>query len=276
MSSRASAITTIKPTMGLVAIDWQEIWRYRELLVSLVYKNILVRYKQTVIGGLWAILKPLTTMIVFSFFFGKIAKIPSEGIPYPIFSYAGLLLWSYFSSAVAEASSSVVAQGGIISKVYFPRLIIPISATITGLVDYLIASVIMLGLMLYYNFVPDISILFLPLVLVMTWMLAFGVGLWLSAANAIYRDFQFLTGFLMSLWIYATPVIYPLSVAGRFKWIVLANPMSGLIEAHRAMWLGTGNIDGVAILISVVLTLLITISGLVFFKYFERTFIDVM
>ncbi len=256
--------------------DIKEIYEYRELFFTLVERDIKVRYKQTVIGGLWAIIKPLSTMVVFSFFFGKIAGIPSENIPYPIFSYAGLTLWMYFSTAVASSSESVVGSGGLISKVYFPRIIVPLASTMVGLVDYIVASIILTAMMIWFGFMPGISIIALPVVIFFTWLLASGVGLWLSATNVLYRDVRYLTSFLVQLWIYATPVIFPLNVAGRFQWIVNFNPMSGLINTHRTVILNHQAIDYPVLIFSMFMSVVIFLSGVVYFRSIEHKFADVI
>jgi lipopolysaccharide transport system permease protein len=266
--------TIIQPRHGLSALNLKELIRYRELFFTFVERDFKVRYKQTVIGAAWAILQPLTTMVLFSFFFGKIAKIPSDGIPYPVFSYAGLLLWTYFSNAVNVASSSVTSNAGLISKVYFPRLIIPLSSTMVGLIDYGYALLILFGLMFAFGFFPTAWIILLPVVLLTTWMLATGVGLWLAATNVLYRDVKIIISFILQLWIYATPVIYPLSVAGNFRWIVVLNPMTGLIESHRAIFLGTPAIPWISLAYSVIAALVIFWSGMVYFKSIERRFAD--
>jgi lipopolysaccharide transport system permease protein len=269
-------ITIIRPKNGIATLELGELFRFRELFLTLVSRDFKVRYKQTVIGILWAVLQPLATMIVFSFFFGKIAKIPSEGIPYPIFSFAGLIIWTYFSLSITSASNSIVGNGGLISKVYFPRPIIPLASTMVGLIDYLISVFILFGLMLYYGFTPTVNIIFLPFLMFFVWLLATGVGFWFSATNVIYRDVKFLIGFIMQLWIYATPVIYPLSVAGQFKWIVTLNPMTGLVEAHRALFLGKPEIDLMVLLYSMVFSIFIFISGFYYFKLMEKRFADVI
>jgi len=264
----------IKPKKGLVSLNLGELYRYRELFVTLVSRDIKIRYKQTVIGGLWAILQPFTTMVLFSFFFGKIAKIPSDGIPYPIFSYAGLLLWTYFANAVSTASSSVAGNAGLIQKVYFPRPIIPLAATMVGLIDYAVALIILFGLMIGYGYVPTINIILLPVILFLTWMFAAGIGLWFSATNVLFRDVKILLGFMMQLWIYATPVIYPLSVAEQFKWIVTLNPMTGLIEAHRSLFLGTPMVSFGILLYSALVAFIVFWTGLIYFKTVEKRFAD--
>jgi len=264
----------IKPQKGLASLNLLEIIKYRELFLSLVLRDIKVRYKQTIVGSLWAIIQPLTAMVLFSFFFGKIAKIPSDGIPYPIFSYAGLLLWTYFSGAVNMASGSVASNAGLITKVYFPRPIIPIAATMVGLIDYAIALIILIGMMIFYKFTPTINIIFLPILLFFTWLLSAGIGFWFSATNVLYRDIKILLGFIMQLWIYATPVIYPLSVAGNFKWIVVLNPMTGIIESHRSIFLNTPMPDLGILIYSALFAIVVFITGLFYFKSIERRFAD--
>jgi len=266
--------TIIQPRHGIAALNLKELLNYRELFLTFVGRDFKVRYKQTVLGALWAILQPLTTMVLFSFFFGKIAKIPSDGIPYPVFSYAGLLLWTYFSNAIGVASSSITSNAGLISKVYFPRLIIPLSSTMVGFIDYGFALLIMLGLMVAFGFFPTLWIILLPFVLVATWLFATGVGLWLAATNVLYRDVKIIISFILQLWIYATPVIYPLSVAGNFKWIVVLNPMTGLIETHRAIFLGTPAIPWGSFIYSIIAAILVFWSGMLYFKSIERRFAD--
>jgi lipopolysaccharide transport system permease protein len=270
-----SQITIIAPAKKWQFIDWRELWRYRELFLTFVERDIRVRYKQTVIGGAWAIIQPLTTMVVFSFFFGKLANIPSEGVPYPIFSYAGLLLWTYFSTALGSASNSLVGSAGIITKVYFPRLIVPLAASLTPLFDYLVASLIIFALMIFYQIPFTFGLLILPVIALITWFLAAGVGFWFSAINVAYRDMKFVLSFIMSLWIYATPVIYPASVAERFKFILLLNPMTGLVETHRALILGKA-VPWDSLGLSVIFTAIIFVAGIVYFKKVERTFADII
>jgi len=269
-------VTIIKPKKGLIPIDFKEIYKHRELLWAFIVRDIKVKYKQTVIGGLWAILQPFLTMVIFSFFFGKIAKIPSEGVPYPIFSYSGLLLWTYFANSVSNASNSMVGGASLITKVYFPRIILPISATLRGLLDYAIAGLIIFGFMFFYKFTPSIYLFLLPLILFFTWMLAAGIGFWLSAIDVKYRDVKYVFPFFIQLWIYATPVIYPASVAGKFEWVVKLNPMSGLIEAHRAMILGHQGINFGMLGISALFAVIIFISGAFYFKSVERYFADII
>ncbi|MFH1509268.1 MAG: ABC transporter permease [bacterium] len=269
-------ITIIKPKKGIFELGLKELFKFKELFWALAMKEIKVRYKQTALGGLWAILQPLITMIVFTVFFGNVVKIPSDNIPYALFSYSGLLIWTYFSTAISSASLSTVANSQLISKVYFPRLIIPFSTTIVGLLDYVIAFIIIFGLMYYYNFVPSILILLVPIVLFFTWMLSAGMGFWFSAINVKYRDMKYAIPFFIRTLIFVTPVIYPVSITGNYKWILMLNPMSGFVEAHRSMILGHQPIDWMLFGISVVSTIIIFISGIIYFKSVEKKFADII
>lgn len=268
--------TIIKPTNKLQFLNIQEIFNYRELLFSLVKRDLQVRYRQTIIGGLWAIVQPLTTMIIFSFFFGHLANISGGGVPYPIFSYAGLLLWTYFTGAITASSASMVASSSLITKVYFPRIIIPIAATITGLVDYAVASLVLIVLMFYYQIMPSTQILLAPLTLLLTWFLAMGMGFWLSAINVKYRDVGYVLPFFIQLMLFITPVIYPSSIAPNFRSVLALNPMTGIIDAHRAMILGGLPINWGALGISAVLVILIFVTGSAYFKKVERYFADII
>ncbi len=268
--------TIIKPTNKLQFLNIQEIFNYRELLFSLVKRDLQVRYRQTIIGGLWAIVQPLTTMIIFSFFFGHLANISGGGVPYPIFSYAGLLLWTYFTGAITASSASMVASSSLITKVYFPRIIIPIAATITGLVDYAVASLVLIVLMFYYQIMPSTQILLVPLTLLLTWFLAMGMGFWLSAINVKYRDVGYVLPFFIQLMLFITPVIYPSSIAPNFRSVLALNPMTGIIDAHRAMILGGLPINWGALGISAVLVILIFVTGSAYFKKVERYFADII
>ena len=268
--------TIIKPTNKLQFLNIQEIFNYRELLFSLVKRDLQVRYRQTIIGGLWAIVQPRTTMIILSFFFGHLANISGGGVPYPIFSYAGLLLWTYFTGAITASSASMVASSSLITKVYFPRIIIPIAATITGLVDYAVASLVLIVLMFYYQIMPSTQILLVPLTLLLTWFLAMGMGFWLSAINVKYRDVGYVLPFFIQLMLFITPVIYPSSIAPNFRSVLALNPMTGIIDAHRAMILGGLPINWGALGISAVLVILIFVTGSAYFKKVERYFADII
>lgn len=269
-------VTVIKAKKGLANFDLKELWDYRELFGVLSFREFQVRYKQTVIGVLWAIIRPVLTMVVFTFLFGRIAQIPTDGVPYPIFSYSGLVLWTYFSSAVAQSSTSMVGNSKLITKVYFPRAIIPASSTIVCIIDYLISFIIVFGLMLYYGYPLTYGMLLIPVVLFVTWLLSIGIGLWFSALNVKYRDVQYALPFFTQTLMYLTPVIYPVSLAGQFQWILALNPLTGLIEAHRALVLGSGNVDWGLLGISTLITLVVFISGYMYFKKVEKYFADII
>jgi len=265
----------IKSDKSLLSVDLKELWDYRELLYFLVWRDVKIRYKQTYIGILWAIIQPLFTMIVFTIFFGKIAKIPSEGVPYPIFSYSGLLLWIYFSQAMSNSSDSLVGNTNLISKVYFPRIIIPLSSSLSGIFDYLIAVSILVLMMFYYGIYPGVSILLLPFVLIMTFIISTGFGLWLSSLNVKYRDIRYALPFAIQLMLFITPVIYPTDfIPEKFRWIMYLNPMSGLIDTHRACFLDYRTINWEQLIISSLIGLLIFVSGLFYFRKTERFFAD--
>ena len=267
----------IEPKKGWIPIDLRELFLFRELLFFLAWRDIKLRYKQTALGASWAILQPLFTMVVFTIFFGKLAKMPSDGVPYPIFSYSGLLLWTFFANAIASGSTSMISDANLISKVYLPRIILPTSATIFGLVDYAIAFMILGLMMVYYNFTMGITILILPLILFMTWMLAAGVSYWLSALNVKYRDIRYILPFFIQLWLFASPVIYPSSLAsGKYGWLLTLNPMSGLVEAHRSAILGHLELNFMSLGISIALIFIVFLSGLMYFKRVERYFADII
>jgi len=268
-------ITIIKAKKK-ISLDIKEIFRYRELFLILAIRDIKVRYKQTIFGGLWAIAQPLSTMIIFSFFFGKLAKMPSEGIPYPLFSYTGLLLWTFFSNSVKVASSSLLNDARLISKVYFPRLILPISTTLVSLIDYFIAALFLIILLKYYSIPFNISIIFSVVILFFTWILSLGMGLFFAALNVKYRDIKYVIPFFFQLLIFVTPVIYPVSVSGKFRWLLFLNPMSGYIEAHRLLIIGSYAIDWMMLGISIISTIIIFILGLFYFKKVERYFADII
>ncbi|MBI4640643.1 MAG: ABC transporter permease [Candidatus Tectomicrobia bacterium] len=267
----------IQPSKGWMAINFQELWEYRELLYFLTWRDIKVRYKQTVLGAAWAIIQPFFTMVVFSIFFGKLARMPSDGLPYPIFAYCALLPWGYFAGALGGASNSLIGSANLLTKVYFPRLIIPLASTIRGLVDFAVAFTILIGMMLYYGIVPTTATLTLPLFLMMAMATALGVGLWLSALSVRYRDVQYLIPFLTQLWLFATPVAYPSSlVPEAWRPLYGLNPMVGVIEGFRWALLGKGQTDSLMLVISVIVVLALLVSGMFYFRRTERTFADVV
>ncbi|RPI74658.1 MAG: ABC transporter permease [Desulfobacteraceae bacterium] len=270
-------ITIIKPKPGWVPIHFSELWSYRELLYFLVVRDLKVRYKQTVLGGLWAIIQPLFTMLVFTFFFGKLAKIPSDGIPYPIFVYAGLLPWTYFSNALSNSGNSLVGNANLIAKVYFPRLLIPGSAVLSALMDFAVSFLVLAGLLIYYRIAPGPEMALVPVLILLTVFCALGVGLWLSALNAQYRDIRYAIPFLIQIWLFVSPVIYPISlVAPKWQWLLALNPMGGIITAFRAALLGHQPIDWFLLHISALTTLFFLGSGLFYFRRTEKTFADII
>lgn len=268
----------IKYKKGWIPVDFKELWAFRELLYFLAWRDIKVKYKQTALGAAWAILQPFLTMVVFSMLFGKLAKVPSDGIPYPIFVYAGLLPWNYFSSALSSSGNSLVASSNLITKVYFPRLIIPASASLSGLLDFFIAFIILIGMMFFYHFTPSASgILMIPVLIFLTFLVAVGCGLWLSALNVEYRDFQYVIPFLVQIWMFATPVIYPVTLLPqKYQWLLALNPMGGVIEAFRAAALGHQPVNWNLLFISSGIGILIFVSGLLYFRRVERLFADVI
>jgi lipopolysaccharide transport system permease protein len=268
----------IKPKRRFIPdVGFKELYQYRELLYFLSWKEIKVRYKQTALGASWAVLQPFLTMIIFTIVFGRLAKMPSEGIPYPIFSYSGLLLWTYFANSISTAGNSLVANQNLVSKIYFPRLLIPTSCTVSGLLDYAIAMSILVIMMVYYNFCPNISIILLPYIILMTFILANGLGYLFSAINVKYRDMRYALPFFIQLLLFLTPVIYPTDIGGaKYSWIFLLNPMTGFINAHRTCILGHANLDVTGLLISSVLTVAIFIIGIIYFKKTESYFADII
>jgi lipopolysaccharide transport system permease protein len=267
----------IRPSKGWVPLNLRDLWEYRELLYFLIWRDIKVRYKQTVLGAAWAVLQPVLTMIIFSIFFGRLAGIPSDGIPYPVFTFAGLLPWQLFAHALTESGNSLVANQQLITKVYFPRLLIPMSAVLSGLVDFLIAFVILIGLMFYYGITPTWAILFLPLFLLFALGTALAVGLWLSALNVEYRDVRYTLPFLTQIWFFATPIAYSSSLLPE-PWRILygLNPMAGVVEGFR--WALFGKVGGIEplIVVSALVVSALLFGGMAYFRRMEKTFADVV
>jgi lipopolysaccharide transport system permease protein len=272
-----SNLTIIKPKKTFTLDDIKEIWQYKELLYFLTWKDIKVRYKQTAVGILWALFQPFMTMVVFTIFFGNFAKMPSDGIPYPIFVYTGLLIWNFFSGSLGDVSNCLISNQGIVTKVYFPRLLLPISSTITKFVDFLIASIILIGMMFYYNYMPSLmSLIVLPILIIITFMFSVGGGLFLASINVKYRDIRYVLPYFMQMLLFLTPVIYPASIAGKYSWILALNPMTGVIKAARASILGNAPINWILLGISGSVCLVILIIGVIFFKKTERYFADIV
>jgi lipopolysaccharide transport system permease protein len=267
-------VIIIEPSRNWVALNWQELWAYRELFYFLIWRDIKVRYKQTALGAAWAVIQPFFTMVVFSLFFGKLAEVPSDGIPYPIFSYTALLPWTFFANGLTQASNSVVASANLITKVYFPRLIIPLARILSGLLDFAIAFVVLLGMMLFYNIRPTAAVIWLPLFLLLAVVTALSVGLWLAALNVRYRDIRYVVPFLTQVWLFATPVAYPSSLlSGYWRILYGLNPMVGVVEGFRWALLGS-NPPGPMLGVSAIAATLLLISGVYYFRRMEETFAD--
>lgn len=264
----------IEPSRGWVSLQLLHIWEFRELLYFLMWRDIKVRYKQTILGAAWAILQPLFTMFVFSLFFGRLAKVPSDGLPYPIFSFAALVPWGFFSNGLVAAANSLVGNANLIKKVYFPRLVVPISAVLSGAIDFLLAFVVLLGMMVYFHIWPTINIVLLPVFFLLAFIASLGVGLWLSAMNVQFRDVRHTVSFLVQAWLFATPIAYPSSLL-REPWRSLygLNPMAGVVEGFRWVLLGTPA-PGAIIWVSAAASLAVLISGAFYFRRMERIFAD--
>jgi len=267
----------IKAKKSLQLLDCRELYSYRDLLYLLVARDIKVKYKQTVLGGLWAVIQPLFMMVVFSLFFGKLAQIPSDGIPYPIFNFTAMIAWTYFATAIGGAGNSIVGSSNLITKVYFPRIIIPLTPVIAGLLDFAIAFVVLLGMMLYFQLYPHLSALLLPLLILLMMLTATGVGMLLAALNAKYRDIRYTIPFLLQFWMFASPIVYPASmVPQKYRLIYALNPMTGVIEGLRAALLGTAAFPFGMVGLSLIVSLLLFLLGLAYFKQVERHFADVI
>ena len=269
-------VTVIEPARGWRLLDWRELWAYRELLWVLTSRDIKVRYKQTVLGAGWAILRPFITMVIFSVVFGQLARMPSDGYPYPVFVYAALLPWTFFAAAIGTSGGSLVGSSHLVSKVYFPRLIIPLSSVGAGLVDLLISTGILLLMMLYYGVGWSWNLLAAPLLLLFVVFAALGVGTLLSALTVAYRDFTHLTPFMVQIWMYITPVIFPVSlVPERWQWLLYLNPMTGLVEGFRAAFLGKP-FDLTGLGISFAIAIAVFLVGVAYFEKVERRFADII
>ena len=262
---------------GWVAINFAELWQHRELLIFYAVRDIKVRYKQTLIGASWAILQPVLTMVVFSIFFGKLAGVPSDDLPYPVFSFCGLLPWQLFAFALTRSSNSLVNNAHVITKVYFPRLIIPFASVIAGMVDFVIAFVVLVGIMFYYDIIPGWALLTLPLFVALAIAAALSVGLWLSALNVKYRDVRYTIPFLTQFWLFVTPVAYSSSlVPSKWQAVYAINPMAGVVEGFRWAMLGKAAPSGTMLIVSAAATAILLAGGLFFFARMEKTFPDII
>jgi lipopolysaccharide transport system permease protein len=269
--------TRIEPSSGFVSLKIRELWEFRELLFFLVWRDVKVRYKQTALGVSWAIIQPVMTMVVFSVFFGKLAKLSSDGVPYPIFSFAALVPWTLFSNGLTQATNSLVSSSNLIKKVYFPRLIIPIATVLSGVVDFILAFGVLILLMMYYGIFPTINILWLPLFTMVALIASLAVSLWLSALNVEYRDVKYIIPFLTQIWLFATPIAYSSGLLSE-PWRTLygLNPMVGVVEGFRWALLGTETQPGLMALVSSAAALILLVSGAFYFKRMEKTFADII
>lgn len=269
-------LVVIEPRRGWLSLNLGDFWQYRDLLYILTMRDIKVRYKQTVLGAAWAIIQPLFTMLIFTIFFGRLAGIPSDGIPYPLFAYAGLLPWTFFSNSVTNSGNSLVGNSNLITKVYFPRMIIPTASVASGLLDFIIAFGLLVVLMVYYGVGFSANMLMLPVLILLTSLLAIGIGMWMSALNVKYRDIRYALPFLIQIGMFATPIIYPASlVPEKWRWLMALNPLTGLIENYRAAFFGKP-FDWVALGISAVLTFGILVYAAYNFRRMEKSFADVI
>jgi lipopolysaccharide transport system permease protein len=274
---KSTVHTRIEPTKGWVSLKLGELWTYRELLFYFVWRDIKVRYKQTILGASWAIIQPFFTMVIFSLFFGRLAQVPSDGLPYPIFSFAALVPWTFFTNALTQASNSLVTNSNMLKKIYFPRPTIPIATVLAGLVDFGLAFVVLLGMMVFYGIAPTLNALWLPLFLLLAVCTAMGAGFWLSALNVQFRDVRYAVPFITQAWLFATPIAYPSSIVpDRWRPIYALNPMVGVVEGFRWALLGTDTAPSLMIIVSSLVSLLLLVSGFFYFRRMERSFADVV
>ena len=280
MSSQidSASYIEIRPSRGWLLPNWRELRDYRELLYFLAWRDIKVRYKQTIMGVSWAIIQPFMTMVVFSIFFGELADMPSDDIPYPIFSYAALVPWTYFSTRLTDGSNSLVSNSNLIQKVYFPRLVIPIAGVLSGIVDFVLAFIVLLFMMLFFGIVPTANVIFLPLFLLLALVTVLGVSLWLSAMNVQFRDVKYVIPFLAQFWLFATPIAYSSSIIENefLRTIYGINPMVGVVEGFRWALLGVDTQPGPMIFVSALVAIVLCVSGLMYFRRMEKTFADVI
>lgn len=275
--NKGTPIVVLKPSKGWLTIDFKELWRYRELVFFLTWRDIKVRYKQALLGVSWAILQPLLTMVIFTLIFGVLLKTPSQDIPYPLFSLTALLPWQLFATALQRSSVSLVGNANLLTKIYFPRLAIPLSSVLAALVDFSVSFIVLLGVMIYYRYWPGWNIFWLVPMVLLALLTALAVGLWLSALNVQYRDVQHMVPFIVQVWMYASPIVYPITIIpeGIWRYIYSLNPMVGVIQGFRWALLG-GTPPDINSLISVVVVFIIFISGLFYFRRMEKTFADIV
>ncbi len=276
-SKSSTEVVLLRPSRGWIPLNLRELWAFRELIYFLTWRDIKVRYKQTVLGAAWAILQPLINMVVLSFIFGNLARLSTDNIPRPIFTFTALLPWGLFSKALADAGRSMLANRSMITKVYFPRLIIPLSSVLGGLVDFVIQFAILLGMMLYFRITPTSAVWSLPFFVLLSMATAFGFGLWLSALNVLYRDVGYILPFLTQIWMLVTPVAYSAKVVpAEYQFLYALNPMVGVVEGFRWALLGARPPDSLTLAVSTVISVLVLISGMYYFRRMERTFADMV
>jgi lipopolysaccharide transport system permease protein len=270
-------IVCIEPSRGLASLRLIDLWHYRDLLYFFIWRDVKVRYKQTALGAGWAILQPFFTMVVFTVFFGRLAKMPSDGLPYPVFAYAALVPWTFFASGMLQAINSVVGGGSLIKKVYFPRLVLPLAAVLAGIVDFCFAFVVLLGMTFYFGIPPTWRLVLLPIFLVLVVMTALSVALWLSALNVQFRDIRYIAPFIVQVWLFATPIAYPSSLLSEpWRTVYGLNPMAGVVEGFRWVLLGSGPGPGWMMILSSAMCLVLLVGGAYYFRHVERTFGDIV
>jgi lipopolysaccharide transport system permease protein len=271
------AILQIERSRGWVSLGWRELWNYRELIYFFIWRDIKVRYKQTVLGGLWAILQPFFTMVIFSVFFGRLAKVPSDSVPYPIFAFTALVPWQFFANGLTQSSTSLVSSSNLVAKIYFPRLALPISKVLSGVVDFLLAFAMLIGLLLYYGIKPTYHVLWLPFFFFMALTTSLGVSVWFSALHVQFRDVQHAIPFVVQAWLFATPVAYPSSLLSEpWRTIYGINPMVGVVEGFRWALLGTATAPGPIVFVSFLVSFALLVSGTLYFRHLEKTFADIV
>jgi lipopolysaccharide transport system permease protein len=276
-TAHSTASIEIRPSKGLVDLELDSVWRYRELLIVLILRDIQVLYKQAALGIAWAIVQPVLAVVIFTVIFGHFAKMPSDGLPYPVFAFAAVLPWTYFAEAVRRAATGPVSNSDLVQKVYFPRLIIPLAGVIAPLIDFVVAFVVLLGVMLWFGLMPSVRLLAVPPLLVVAASFALAVGLWLGPVNVRFRDVQHTLPFMLQIWMYATPIVYPISIVPMdWRWLYSLNPMVGVIEGIRWAVVGKSNPDIVSIGIGVATIAVLVIGGVIFFRRMERSFADVI
>jgi lipopolysaccharide transport system permease protein len=270
-------IVHIKPRSNWASLKLGELWRYRELLYFFVWRDLKVRYKQTILGAAWAILQPFLTMVVFSIFFGRLAEVPSDDLPYPVFSYAALVPWTFFANGLTQASNSVVSNAGMVKKIYFPRLTLPVASVLAGLVDFILSFTVLIGMMFYFGITPTANIVWLPLLLLLALVVSLGASLWLAALNVRFRDVRYTVPFLVQFWLFITPIAYPSSlVPEQWRLLYSFNPMVGVVEGFRWALLGTDTAPGPVIIVSSLVALSLLLGGLIYFRRMESAFADIV